>query len=118
MLNWYGRCIGWKSGGDLKFWGEDELVQWLRLGLLLLQIVQGSSHWEQITGVLSRLCLWSLISTLTELVEVLRVVLGFFLSTVHWLGLHMVNVDRRNTQGRRDRWRSPWGSPDKGEVTF
>ena len=118
MLHWYGRCIGWKSGRELKFLGDDELVQRLRLGLLLLQIVQCCSHWEQITGVLDRFNLWSLISTLTELVEVLRVVLRLFLCTVHWLGLHMVDEDRGNTQWRRERRRSPWGSSDTGEVTF
>ena len=73
------------------------MVDGLCLGfLLLLQIVQGCPHWEQITGVFYRFYLWNLISTLTELVIVFWVVLGLFLCTVHWFRFHMVNVDRRN----------------------
>ena len=97
MVHWYGRCVGWERGRDLKLLGDQELVHRLSSGFLLLQIVQCCSHWEQITGIFNRFYLWSLISTLTKLVIMLRVVLGFFLCTVHWLGLHMVNVDRRNT---------------------
>ena len=109
MVHWHGRCIGGYRGRDLKLLRNQELVQGFCWGLLL-QIVQCCPHWKQITGFFDRFYLWSLISTLTKLIAV---VLGLFLSTVHWLRLHMINMDRRNTQGWRERRRGgPWGSPE------